>query len=133
MNAVVEPTETALPFQLEPPPVRAPAPVEQLPTRTLPASPVEMVADLLRAGITPAQLESFLAVQQKYEAEQARRAFDAAMAAFKGEDIAEIVKKKRVSFATKDGSGQVDYKHETLDQVVDACRVPMSKHGLSTN
>jgi hypothetical protein len=57
------------------------------------------------------------------------------MAAFKLEEIAPIVKKKSVGYDIKNEKkekvGRVEYKHETLDQVVDVVREPMAKHGLS--
>jgi hypothetical protein len=118
-------------------PVRAPAVIEQTrPPVARAPSPLDRIAELLERGITPEQLDKFLDVQKKHEAEQARRDFVAAMAAFKAEPIAKIVKNKLVDFPLKDREshkeiGRVTYRHETLDQVVDAVVGPMAKHGLS--
>jgi hypothetical protein len=124
--------ERVVELELEQQPVRAPTTVAPPPEG---ASPLDRIADLLARGITPEQVDSFLDVQRKWEADQASKAYVRAMAAFKAEPIATIIKKKRVSFKTKrkDGSdgGTLEYKHETLDQVVDAVVAPMAKHGLS--
>lgn len=107
------------------------------PQALLPTSPLDRIADLMVRGITPEQLDKFLEVQHKYEAEQARRAYVKAMAAFKAEPLPKIVKKKPVkqklrNKQTGEYSGaEINYKHETLAQVVDAAVAALARHGLS--
>jgi hypothetical protein len=93
-------------------------------------SPIDVVAELVARGIKPADLSQILDIQTRHEAEQARRAFAAAMARFKSEEIGEIKKTKHVKFKTRDGD-EIEYMHETLDDVVKAIRAPMAKYGLS--
>ena len=75
------------------------------------------------------QLDKLLDLQIKWDAEQARRAYTAAMSAFKAEPI-KIVKAKKVEFTTRDGD-VTSYRHATLASVVDAVVAGMGKHGLS--
>lgn len=75
------------------------------------------------------QLDRLLDLQMKWDAEQARRQFVAAMAEFKANPI-EIMKDKLVEFTTRDGD-TTRYRHATLAGVVDAVVAGMGKHGLS--
>lgn len=75
------------------------------------------------------QFEKLLDLQLKWDAEQARKAFVAAMASFKAEPI-DIRKTKAVGYSTSDG-GFVGYKHATLADVVDGVVAALGKHGLS--
>lgn len=75
------------------------------------------------------QLDKLLDLQMKWEAEQARKAFVAAMATFKAEPM-DIRKTKAVGYTTSDG-GFVGYKHATLADVVDGVVSALGKHGLS--
>ncbi len=130
MNAATKEKSAELALELEQESMSPPAVVSHTPPAPMRRSPVDVVAELLERGVTVEQLDRFLEIQRKYEAEEARRAFEAAMARFKGSAIGEIKKSKRVSFPTKAG-GTMNYKHETLDAVVKAVRIPMSKCGLS--
>lgn len=108
----------------------------ELPQAMVPASPLDRIAELLTRGVTAEQLDKYLEVQHKYEAEQARRAYHAAMAAFKAEPIAAIKKTKTVRFKLRPKDGQSEgremtYKQETLAQVVRAAIPALAKHGLS--
>jgi hypothetical protein len=101
------------------------------------AGPLDRVADLMARGVTVEQLDKFLDVQHKYEAEQARRLYVKAMAAFKSEPLPRIVKKKPVKQRLKNkqtgeySGAEINYKHETLAQVVNAAVAALAKHGLS--
>lgn len=75
------------------------------------------------------QLDKLLDLQLKWDAEQARKAFVAAMALFKAEPL-DIRKTKAVGYSTSDG-GFVGYKHATLADVVDGVVAALGKHGLS--
>jgi hypothetical protein len=74
------------------------------------------------------QLEKLLSLQRQWDADQAKKDYTAAMAAFKAEPI-RIVKDKSVGYETD--KGFVGYKHASLAAVVDAVVVGMGKHGLS--
>lgn len=80
-----------------------------------------------RGGDLP-NLSQMLDLQIKWEANEARKAYVAAMAAFKTEPM-EILKRKQVSFKTN--SGKTEYMHAELSDVTDAVVPAMGKHGLS--
>lgn len=74
-------------------------------------SPVQAALQALRQGVTTEQLGGILALQERWEANQARKAFVAAMAEFKRDPPA-IVKDKHVKFQTS--KGVTEYDHATL-------------------
>ena len=74
------------------------------------------------------QLDKLLDLQIRWDGEQARKAFVAAMVCFKSEPM-EILKSKQVSFQT--GKGRTEYKHAELSDVTDAVVPAMSRNGLS--
>lgn len=76
-------------------------------------------------------LEKLMALQERHEANEARKAYMKAMAAFKT-DPPDIFKNKRVSFNTKTG-GVTEYNHATLDHVAGSIGKALSKHGLSAS
>lgn len=76
----------------------------------------------------PETVLAMLDVQQKWEANEARKAFVAAMAEFKAEALT-ITKNKRVTYKTDRGTTQ--YDHATLDNVTDVLVPALSKHGFS--
>lgn len=128
-------------LELEPEPINAPARVEQRPTAPPAAaelvgrSPLDQITELLNRGITVEMLDQFLQLQHKWEAEEARKAYNRAMSAFKRDEIPAIEKKVHVDYPTRgrDGApgGRVVYDHETLDAVVFAVLPPMARHGLT--
>ncbi len=77
-----------------------------------------------------AKLEQLLAVREKWEASEARKAFVAAKAAFKAEAPA-IGKNKHVGFKSKTGGASTDYWHSTLDHIAGLLMPVLSKHGLT--
>lgn len=83
---------------------------------------VEQGADLDR-------LERLMALQERWEANEARKAYVAAMAAFKREPI-DIYKSKLVGYRDRN-ENLVGYSHATLSDVTDAVGPVLAKHGLS--
>lgn len=75
-----------------------------------------------------AKLEQLLAVKERWEATEARKAFVAALGAFKA-NPPELTKNKHVSFETSKGT--TEYHHATLDQVSLVIGQALSQHGLS--
>lgn len=74
-----------------------------------------------------AKLEQLLAVKERWEATEARKAFVTAFAAFKAEAV-EIVKNKRVTDGPLKGKSYAE-----LYSVVNAVTPALSKHGLSAS
>lgn len=88
-----------------------------------------MVQTMIERGGDLANLDKMLDLQMKWEANEARKAYVAAMAAFKAEPM-EIFKRKAVGYKTKEGDF-VGYMHAELSDVTDAVVPAMGKHGLS--
>lgn len=90
-------------------------------------------ADLLRIAVENNadldRLEKLMQLQERWEANEARKAFVTAMAAFKREPV-EIYKRKQVGYKTREGDF-VGYKHAELSDVTAAIAPAMAKHGLS--
>ena len=79
-------------------------------------------------GFSIEKLEKLLDVKERWDAEEARKAFVAAVADFKS-NPPQIVKDKQVDFATS--KGRTQYRHATLGQVTDATAAGMAHHSLS--
>lgn len=91
-------------------------------------TPMTMIDRALATGAAPETLEKLLALQERWEANQARKAFDEAMAAAKA-DIPVIRKNKTVDFTSS--KGRTHYKHEDLAEIAETVTPILSKHGLS--
>lgn len=89
-------------------------------------SPASMMQIALARGADLGSLEKMLALQERWEANEAKKAYHAAMAAFKA-NPPEIEKDKKVSF----GQGKASYSHATLANVTDKINQALSAHGLS--
>lgn len=105
---------------------------QSAPASNLPAipenSPAAMMLAAMRQGADLEKIEKMLDLQERWERREAEKAFNDAMAAFKGEAV-EIIKRKRVIFTT--AKGTTDYKHAELSDVIDAAAPALSKHGFS--
>lgn len=91
-------------------------------------SPASLILSALGRGATPEQIGQMMDLQDRWERREAEKAFNESMAAFKGEAV-EIIKRKRVHFKTE--KGVTDYKHAELADVIDAAAPALSKHGFS--
>lgn len=75
------------------------------------------------------KLERLMDLQQRWQAEQARMKFTAAVAAFRAE--APVISKDGLVDYQPSGKPRVRYRHATLGNVLATIREPMSRHGLS--
>lgn len=89
------------------------------------ANPMAMIARAVAQGWEPDRLKQLMDLQERWEANEARKAFVAAMAAFKSDPPA-IFKAKKV-----DIPGGAKFSHATLAQVCDAACAALAVHGLS--
>lgn len=92
----------------------------------LPATPMEMVAHAVAQNATPETLERLLAMQERYDRNEARKAFNKAIAAARKE-IGPIFKSSEVRM----GQGRPAYRYETLDDIERQVVPALSAHGLS--
>jgi hypothetical protein len=110
-------------------PATAKPPVVQQTRAVAAATPADLLRIAVETGADLDRLEKLMDLQQKWEANEARKAYVAAMTGFKGEPI-QIFKRKEVSFTTRDGD-TTSYKHAELSDVTDAIAPAMAKHQLS--
>ena len=87
--------------------------------------PVALVHLALEKGADAATLERLMALHERHETNEARKAFTRAMAAFKAECPAVLRKDATVRF------GNTSYRHATLGAIIDEITPYLSKHGLS--
>lgn len=119
----------SLTLDMEPAPTPRSVPVVQQTGALAEASPAGIMLAALSKGVSPADLREMLALQREWRADEARNAFNKALAAFKAEPIY-VAKTKGVGYETKEG-GFVGYKHAELADVVAAVGPALAKHGLS--
>lgn len=91
---------------------------------------LRVIEKMIDKGVGADILTKVFELQQKAEAEQARRAFVVAFADFKAEAPAAIERTGVVNYPSKQG-GQVDYSHVELDHACKELTPILSKHGLA--
>jgi hypothetical protein len=125
-----QPTRQAhTPRELSTPSAHVPAerPTHRMSTPTV-VDPMQMIARHVEMGGSIEQLEKLYELQQRWQADEARKAWNAAMTGFKA-DPPIITKNKHVSYASK--GGRTEYDHATLDEVANKISAAMAPHGLS--
>jgi hypothetical protein len=103
---------------------------EQQNTSLAPITPMEMLDRAVASGAGIETLERLMSLQERWEKNQARKAFDDAMAAAKAE-IPVISKNRRVGYEHKDGRGETSYRHEDLGEIARTVDPILTKYGLS--
>jgi hypothetical protein len=98
--------------------VSAPAPA---------GSPMAMAIAALQSGMSPEQISAMMDLQDRYNATQAKKAYDEAFAAFKAESV-RIIKGRDVKDGPLKGKSYAE-----LHEVVNAVTPALSKHGLSSS
>lgn len=122
-------TEAAEPRAAQPPAVAQPAAPAPQRTALATATPGDLLRIAVENNADLDRLEKLMQLQERWEANEARKAFVTAMAAFKREPV-EIYKRKQVGYKTNAGEF-VGYKHAELSDVTAAIAPAMAKHGLS--
>jgi hypothetical protein len=84
---------------------------------------------LREPSFDPDRIQKMLELRERWEANEARKAFHDAMASFKA-DPPKIYKNKHVSFPSGQG-GTTEYDHATHSEVVEKVAAAMGPHGLS--
>lgn len=93
-------------------------------------SPADMIRMAVTGGADLDKLEKLLALQERWEANEAKKAYHKAMAEFKA-NAPKIDKDKKVGYKTDRGS--VGYAHASLFNVTDKISAELSKYGLSAS
>jgi hypothetical protein len=117
MNAI---TTTEV-HEIQAPPQRAVAPIS--------TTPADLVLIAIERGLDMSQIEQFIALQERREQSEARKAYVLAMSLFKAEPM-EILKRKQVGYKTREGDF-VGYSHAELSDITEVVGPAMAKHGLS--
>jgi len=89
-------------------------------------SPAAMIRTAVKGGANLEQLKGLLDLQERFEANEARKAYHKAMAAFKA-NSPKIDKDKTVAY------GNTKYNHASLANVTEKISAELSKHGLSAS
>ena|ERR1700759_3111957 len=91
-------------------------------------------ADLLRIAVQQGasidQLERLMALQERFNANEAKKAYHEAMAQFQTNEV-KIGKDKHVSFTTS--KGKTEYDHATLGNIVKTVKPLLASYGLSSS
>lgn len=94
-------------------------------------TPMDMLDRAVASGASMETLDKLMALQERWERNQARKAFDEAMASAKAE-IPVISKNRHVGFdSKKPGSARTDYRHEDLAEIARTVDPILGKYGLS--
>jgi hypothetical protein len=98
--------------------------------REVQVNPLQMIQSAVSRGATLEYVRQLMDLQERWEANEAKKAFNVALAAFKA-DPPTLRKTKHVNYQPRGGGPPVDYWHASLD---DACEViggAIARHGLS--
>ena len=91
-------------------------------------TPMVLLQQAVAQGVDTDKLAALMDLQERWEKNEARKAFVVALNAFKANPPV-IEKSKQVSFATS--KGKTEYKHATLDKVSAIIGGALATHGIS--
>jgi hypothetical protein len=92
-------------------------------------TPMEMLAQAVEKGMPVETIDKLLALSERWDKTQSRKAFDEAIAAAKAE-IPPIIKNREVDFTGKTGI-RTHYRHEDLAEIARTVDPILGRHGLS--
>lgn len=95
----------------------------------MPASQTDLVMTAIQKGFQPEFIEKMMALQERFEANEARRAYVSAMARFKASPL-KIEKDKKVEFQA--GGRTTKYSHADLATASEKINKALSNEGLSS-
>lgn len=102
--------------------------LERMDERRGALTPMDMIDRALASGAGIEVMEKLMALQERWEANQGRKAFDRAISEAKAE-IPPITKNRTVDFTS--AKGRTHYQHEDLAGIATVVDPILSKHGLS--
>lgn len=101
--------------------------VERQAVAAVSVTPMALLQIAMNQGADLQKLEKLMELQERWEANEARKAFNEAFAAFKAEAV-NVLKNKMVTAGPLSGKSYAE-----LHSVVDAVTPALSRHGLSTS
>ena len=103
-------------------------PEHRAPVASAALTPLDMLNRAVETGANIEVLERLMALHERYEAAQAKKAFSSAVASAKGE-IPAIFRNRGVDFTT--AKGRTNYRYEDFAGVANVVDPILNKHGLS--
>jgi len=91
-------------------------------------TPMDMLDKAIQSGAGLDVIEKFMGLQERWEKNQSRKAFDNAMSAAKAE-IPNITKNREVDFTSQ--KGRTNYRYEDLGEIARVVSPILARHGLS--
>lgn len=91
-------------------------------------TPMEMLSAAVNQGADLDKLEKLMDLQQRWEANEARKAFSEALAGFQSE-LGPIIKRQIVDYTTQ--KGRTTFAFANIDDIAQAIRPMLDKHRLS--
>lgn len=92
--------------------------------------PNAVLLTAMQKGYAPEVIEKMMALQERHDATEARKAFHRAMSAFKA-DPPEVWRDLQVKFKDKAGKDN-EWSHADLGKAADAINVSLGNHGLNS-
>lgn len=92
-------------------------------------TPLDMINSAVQRGASVEQITQLIALKERIEADEARKAFADDMVRFKAKPL-EITKDKQVGYTTKEGEF-VGYMHATIGNVVEVVVPALAEFGFS--
>ena len=96
--------------------------------QNLPTAPTDVIMAAIQKGYTPEFIERMMTLQERFEANEARKAYTKAMAKFKA-NPPEILKTKHVSYQNSKGQ-TVEWDHAVLGEITEAIIKGLSEYGF---
>lgn len=111
-------------------PMSAAAKVELMPAQSTALTPMDMLDRAVTSGASIEVLGKLMDLQERWEKNQSRKAFDLALANAKAK-IPVIAKNKLVDFPHKDNKGRTSYRHEDMAEIARTVDPILTEFGLS--
>lgn len=92
-------------------------------------TPMQMIDKALASGATPEILDKLMSLQERWEANEAKKAFDLAIAAFRAE-IKPIIKERTAAMDLR-GGGKASYQYEDMALIAEHVDPILARLGLS--
>lgn len=90
-------------------------------------TPIEIIGQAVLSGNVPVEtMEKLMALQERWEANKAKKEFDEALAGFQSE--CPTIKKTKI---VKNKDGTTRYAYAPLDSIIEQTKGLLAKHGLS--
>ena len=103
---------------------------KEIQTQEISALPVDIISSAVAKGADLEQVEKLLELKERWEANEAKKAYHLAMAEFKL-NPPRITKDSTVDFTSS--KGRTNYNYASLANVMDKVNTALSTHGLSAS